>query len=499
MNERQRPGKTARLAFVFFVLFLLTQLLAAVHVFFSNAALHDTLKAVHQAGYLTVPNMQVARHLDAWSSAFNGGLFFSCTAGIALIILCLVLYRFWILFGRKKAILAGYVLIWAGSILFVNTNGLSSLITIYLISVPVIGFLLLERLQSFQNTRPAKTYIWLHTAFFVLFCAGCASQIQVEKFLDIRDFLFLDNPLGRKLNAFYYDNSLYSANYFKSFSQKLIKTCDLRTIPDQRLNRRVTVLLSWFDYLALPSPTKTDLQVTIQEKTVNLLHNRKVIVTAPIENFLQSPRQYIDLFQAQTDRHSNFRIFTMVSLLFAGTVLLYAILFLLPLFISQKFMPPALAVGSAGLLCFLALFMLLTEDGRQAPQTSPDAIAGALRSQNAIHRIRALRSIVDQKMDITTFAEFKSLSTQGTIPERYWVAKALAVSHSPIGRQTVLQLLHDRHFNVVCMALYSLGKQGRKTDRQIIIDIINTSENWYVQWYAYRALKNLGWHQTVLN
>jgi HEAT repeat protein len=49
------------------------------------------------------------------------------------------------------------------------------------------------------------------------------------------------------------------------------------------------------------------------------------------------------------------------------------------------------------------------------------------------------------------------------------------------------------------MALYSLGKLGKKEDIPIVLDIIKISRNWYVQWYAYKALRNLGWQQEILN
>jgi len=52
------------------------------------------------------------------------------------------------------------------------------------------------------------------------------------------------------------------------------------------------------------------------------------------------------------------------------------------------------------------------------------------------------------------------------------------------------------HANVVSMAFYALGQRG---DRQAIKEIltrIETSKHWYNQWYAYRALRRLGWKQS---
>jgi hypothetical protein len=46
------------------------------------------------------------------------------------------------------------------------------------------------------------------------------------------------------------------------------------------------------------------------------------------------------------------------------------------------------------------------------------------------------------------------------------------------------------------MALYGLGLKG---DSRAISDIprwLERSDHWYSQWYAYRALKALGWKQS---
>jgi HEAT repeat protein len=46
------------------------------------------------------------------------------------------------------------------------------------------------------------------------------------------------------------------------------------------------------------------------------------------------------------------------------------------------------------------------------------------------------------------------------------------------------------------MAFSALGQRG---DRRAIAEIkqrIETSDDWYSQWYAYKALKALGWRQS---
>jgi hypothetical protein len=40
-----------------------------------------------------------------------------------------------------------------------------------------------------------------------------------------------------------------------------------------------------------------------------------------------------------------------------------------------------------------------------------------------------------------------------------------------------------------------LGEGGHRDDIPPILSKIETSHNWYEQWYAYRALRRLGWSQ----
>ena len=62
----------------------------------------------------------------------------------------------------------------------------------------------------------------------------------------------------------------------------------------------------------------------------------------------------------------------------------------------------------------------------------------------------------------------------------------------------LLYYLNDPHPNVLTMVFYALGQRGNKQAIAEIIEKIETSNNWYTQWYGYRALRSLGWKQTKL-
>ena len=89
--------------------------------------------------------------------------------------------------------------------------------------------------------------------------------------------------------------------------------------------------------------------------------------------------------------------------------------------------------------------------------------------------------------------------TSPHISERYWLARALGASRKEETYKELSLLLDDSHSNVVSMAFYALGRRG---DKNAIIEILNRirlSGDWYNQWYAYKALRALGWKQTESN
>jgi HEAT repeat protein len=81
------------------------------------------------------------------------------------------------------------------------------------------------------------------------------------------------------------------------------------------------------------------------------------------------------------------------------------------------------------------------------------------------------------------------------IPERYWLVKALGVSRQPETYKDLMRFVDDPHPNVVRMAFDSLGQRGDTSAINVIMKRIETSDHWYEQWYAYKALRKLGWKQ----
>jgi HEAT repeat protein len=123
----------------------------------------------------------------------------------------------------------------------------------------------------------------------------------------------------------------------------------------------------------------------------------------------------------------------------------------------------------------------------------------ALSADQWQKRVAALKQIDEKNLDVRRFQAYPRLLASPHIAERYWLVKTLANSRDPTAYQDLLTFLNDPHLNIRTMALYALGRMGNRQAIDHVMRIMETSDDWYSQWYAYRALRSLGWKQKKLN
>jgi HEAT repeat protein len=111
--------------------------------------------------------------------------------------------------------------------------------------------------------------------------------------------------------------------------------------------------------------------------------------------------------------------------------------------------------------------------------------------------VAALREIGDPQLDACTHPAYADMLRSPHPQERYWLARALASSPSPAASADVLILLDDPHLNVRTQAVEALAQRRDRGAVREILKRLQTSSDWYFQFYAYRALRALGWNQTV--
>jgi hypothetical protein len=325
--------------------------------------------------------------------------------------------------------------------------------------------------------------------------------MNTDRFLDIRDYLLLSNEIGRKVNAFYYENSLYATRVFKSSRQQLIRSCGLDGISDPLLRGRITRILLSRDYLPLQKPSRLDLRIVLSGGDLAFYDQEELILRTPMRGFFRSPVDILKQYEERTARHASLLSFTMLSVFFIAALVLFGCTYTPFYFLSGLFLQSTPKPIKAGILWSLALMLAFFAFSASDPEylSDPKNLSTAMTSERLHSRITALKYIHRKKIDIATFPAYQSMLHSRHIPERYWLAKTLGVSRTPETHRSLHTLLDDPHFNVVCMALHSLGRRGNRADIPPIINKIETSHNWYEQWYGYRALRRLGWQQKESN
>lgn len=459
---------------------LIAQLLSTFYVWQSDLDLFNALSAINAAGYIPVPNERVMPTLTSFLPACYGGLFFTLSIGAALSLLSYAAVSVWNKLRRDRRASAFLMIFWMGGIVFSNLNGFCAIATSFWLLIPaVVSFLTVKQISPVSDQKTNIRQIWIHPAAALIIIVLGITQMNINVFLNFRDNLLLSNPIGLRLNNFYYDYTLYAAEVFKSPSQKLLKTCRL-SIDDKSLKERVEKQLLYYDYFCVDGDISFDLEM-----------NR-----AEAEKFLQQPSQYLKNFSETSDRHAFFRTSVWLSVLVLPFFILYGCIYGLFRIISVWFRHfPRITIGTVLFFCGISIVSVLIYQQNKSEKPVQN-LASAIMSDNRQQRFDALRWIATSGfVDIAEFDVSKILNSPD-IPERHWLIRALGRSSSPKAYNIMIKLTDDPQFNIVYTAYAMLGRRG---DRRAIPEILKrlpVSDNWYVQNYAYKSLRKLGWRQS---
>lgn len=478
------------------------QVVFSVLVYFSNLSLYQTLVALQHSGYLIVPNARIMPDLKNFLPAIYGGLFFALTIGAGISLVTFLAALFWHRYLRHYGLLILLVLITA--LFFAQKFNYNIFLTLacLLIVITVVVAALKFLPETGKSSFPFFRIFAAHLVVIGLIVLIWTPVVDKNMFVKIRDNLLLTNPVGKKINDFYYKYTLYPAETFKSLDQKLLKSCRIISDADDLLNRRIEKRLMTQDYLPVKQQFAPDLIVKMETKTLIFLQDGKKIHACSSDEFIKDPEKILELISAKTDDHAFLRKITFLSLIIASPLLCYILLhafFMMILFFVKS--GPARFIGACT-TCLL-IFALPAVFFYRQPLSKPldDAeIVQNLGSDDLQDRVAALKTVSEQGRPIDRYIDPRILAQSRSTVERYWLAKALGKSRSPASYRLTLQLLDDPQPNVVCMAFYSLGRQkylnGNSEVIRQIISRIKSSTHWYVQWYAYKALKRQGWTQT---
>jgi hypothetical protein len=316
-------------------------------------------------------------------------------------------------------------------------------------------------------------------------------------FLDLRDNLLLSNPVGIRINDFYYKYTLYPAEAIKPLDQKTLKTCNLEGIDEKAIADVLETELLHHDYLNVGGETPVDLEIVARGNLLTFKHRDEVILQTPFQSFLSRPGDILKEFSSKIDKHAPFRLATFLCILVAFPITLYVAVHTLFLLVLSFFLNVRTSLIFASILCLFGSIALLGffNLGR-GERSGVENLAQALESERWQDRVRALKTVEQKGIEIADLPAYQRMLLSPHIPERYWLVKALGRSRKPETYKALLAFLDDPHPNVVCMAFSALGKRKEKRPVSEIKKRIKTLELWYTQRYAYNVLRSLGWKQT---
>lgn len=484
---------------VLFIGLVSAQIVATVHVFLSNLDVLQATAAVMRGGYLAVPNAQVGVRLESLSTALAGGLFFTLSIGAGLSLTTLAAVWLWDrAFQRRRRVACLFLFAWTAILYGVNANGINIVASIYLIAVPLAtGVAAIKLLPARTPLVSSRTVLWpVCTAVILALLWGLA--LDRHLFVNIRDHLLLPHRVGRSINDAYYAYTLYPAEAFKSLSQKQLRTCVLEETLARSTLVRLEQALRSNDYLPVTVGLPADLVLAPDAATtgVSLNHDGQPIAVVPLKAFLDQPSKALADYSDRLDRQRLFRRLTLVCLLIGFPLLLYSCLYSVLVALPTLFLTVALADMIAAFLCLALGVSLLVPVYRGHMETADAAnAAAALASDSSVTRIAALRQAAWQGQDIAALAQRQAIHKSPSIAERYWLARSLAYTKDPAAGSLLAELARDTAPIVVCQALWAMGERNDRAVIPQLVDRVATDPHWYIQMYAYRALRRLGWVQ----
>jgi len=474
---------------------------ATVHVYLSNADLYGKLTVIREAGYLAVPNLGIMEHLRNLAPAFFGGLFFTFSAGAGISICVLAAAWTWDrLLNRNKVLLVPFLLLWAFCLLIVNIRAVCPMVSLYFLVIPPVIFVLALRWMPPRSTEKVWLNFTIGSAPIILLALLWAPHLDSHIFLKLRDHFLLSNRLGITVNDFYYKYTLYPAEAFKSPEQKMLKTCSLENIEKLPIRRLLETKLLNHDYLNIIGAGEGDLEIRLDGKDLFFENGGRSILTTTLDGFLSRRSSTLEEFSKKSDKYFFFRRFTFFSLLIGFPITLYIFAHAALCSIFGLFLVPQRALVLASIVCLLAGILLYMPFHRyESGEIKKTDLVRMLDGEDWEDRIRALRTAYEKGVEVADFSNYEKMLKSPHIPERYWFTKALGVSRKPETRKDILALLDDPHPNVVSMAFQALGQIRDRRSIHEILERLKRSNDWYNQWYAYKALRSLGWKQKKSN
>ena len=477
------------------------QLIGFIMLYSSNTAFHEILIKVHDSGYFVVPCGYAKEALTFLSSAFFGAFFFTLTSGVTISLIGSVCGIFALFFSNHRKVFCLFMLFLFFCLYNINEQKISFIISCFFIFPGAVSYYIALRLSRekslhFKKSREYRNFIYLFVTFVVILFTVSIS-IKDSFFIDFRDNLFLSNPVGQKINSFYYKYTLYPAYVFKSLEQKQFRTFDQESIKFFPDSGKIKQRLINNYYFPIEKKLNPDLKLELYESRLGLFdRSGTLIIVTNLYEFVNSTSSILKKFSKKTDNLKFFRQFTYFSLIGSVVIILFLLIYLLVYCIFQYYQIDRMGVIASGIVCLILFFsLILYFDDNIGKNLSNDKLYDLLFLKGENSSITALKYIAKEKKEIAEFP-YEKLLVSSNIVLRYWLVYTLGFSKCEKTYHDLITLLDDSHDNIVCMVLASLRKRGQFRSVNCILHKICFYKSWYVQWYGYQTLKKTGWKQT---
>lgn len=475
---------------------LVGEFLAFVQIYQILTPLLRACAALQGAGYLVVPTGPALRFLMGPEIPLAAGLLFtlSLAAGLSVFTFA-VAWSAEFLAPRRHWVTWPAAGLWAGLLLFVNLDGPVLFPSLWVLCVPLVVWFSAKGKLPASRVSESPLEKLLHLVPIALLALIWLLVKGNAMFLDIRDGLLLSTPPGLAINDAYYRYTLPAAEVIKPLAARQIKTYSATPDLDAETSHR----LAGAGWYPAPKTIHPNVRLLLRDDRMEILSMGTFCGEMAAAAFFADPVRHLKEQTAPMDKMGGFRTLILAALLLGFPTLLYICLFsFLRTILHWGFDRPTASLFASA-ICLLCGILTLVPVLRisAGPAISPKEISRALLDDAAPVRIRALRKAYEEKIPLPDPQNTKERLLQAGIAERYWTVALLGVTAEAPLWPTLLDTLADPHPNVVCKAVEALSRTGIRLHRQeeaaeAILRRLRQSDHWYVQWYAFRALKRLG-------
>jgi hypothetical protein len=437
---------------IFIITFPIILILTGPYFFFityiSNQNLYFNTLLLKNAGHIVVPDATILSSILDFKVVLFGSFFITLTAGVVISFTISIVF----------------------SVCFINKSSFVKIAEIFL-PLAISLTILMTTLYAYNKD-------------------GLFSRI--------RDSFLLSNNLGDSINDFYYKYTLYAAETLKSPIQKQIKPCWID--PDIKEKLKLKKALFQFGWLTTNKTINNTLIIKKNYKSqLEFIHNNKPLFSTSIENFLESPEKFLNMYSKRIDPKKFLRTLSSIGLMPGIPLLLfsftYYILYLFCL-ITKNSKKARILSSSLTTLLFISLLFYLNPESIKKPTN--ETTRNLLFSSDSRDRIHGLRVIYTEKYEIKDFTHIISELLKGEAVEKYWLANTLSRHSTKQNIRVLKTLIEDESMNVRTAAIRALSQiDSSKKSLKIFKQIINNSNlksnqnnnQWYVQFHAYNAYR----------